>query len=99
MSDTPAGQLLAVYFGSIERNTPRATDSLNHSMILGAGIMRYGLFINGTPRDGETRAGRLQLVNHGCEPGNNAVCEEWVCRATGLVAYFLRSKTVIRSRV
>ena len=46
-----------------------------------------------------TRAGRLQLVYHGCEPGNNAVCEEWVCRATGLVAYFLRSKTVIRSRV
>ena len=28
MSETPAGQLLAVYFGSIERNAPRAMDFL-----------------------------------------------------------------------
>ena len=95
VSGIPAGTLLAVYFGSIERFRPGAMDFLNHSLAQGKLDLDYELFVDGTPREGDTRPGRLQLFNHCCEPGNNAVCEEWECSETGLIAYFLRSIDVI----
>ena len=88
----PTGTLLAVYSGSLERVQPGEEDSLNHSMAQGKVDFQYDLLVNGTPRPGDTRPGRLQMVNHCCEPGNTAVCEEWSCDVTGLIAYFLRSK-------
>ena len=88
----PSGTLLAAYSGSLERILPGEEDSLNHSMAQGKLDFPYDLRVNGTPSPGDTRPGRLQLVNHGCAPGNNAICEEWHCPVTGLTAYFLRSK-------
>jgi hypothetical protein len=88
----PTGTLLAVYSGSLERVQPCEEDSLNHIMALCKVDFQYGLLVNGTTRPGDTRPGRLQLVNHCCEPGNTAVCEEWSCDVTGLIAYFLCSK-------
>jgi hypothetical protein len=72
----PTGTLLAVYSGSLEWVQPGEEDSLNHSMAQGKIDFQYDLLVNGTPRPGDTRPGRLQLVNHCCEPGNTAVCEE-----------------------
>ena len=69
--------------------------AINHSMAQGKLDLDYELFVDGTPREGDTRPGRLQLFNHCCEPGNNAVSEEWECRETGLIVYFLRSSAVI----
>ena len=88
----PAGTLLAVYFGSLERVRPGEENSLNHSMDQGKIDFKYDLRVDGTPRAGDTHPGRLQLVNHSCEPRNNAVSEEWNCSNTGLIAFFLRSK-------
>eukprot|EP00291_Cryptomonas_curvata_P014858 CAMPEP_0172153188 /NCGR_PEP_ID=MMETSP1050-20130122/1286_1 /TAXON_ID=233186 /ORGANISM="Cryptomonas curvata, Strain CCAP979/52" /LENGTH=230 /DNA_ID=CAMNT_0012821657 /DNA_START=744 /DNA_END=1433 /DNA_ORIENTATION=+ len=98
LAEIPRGTLLAAYFGSLERLRPRVMDSLNHSMAQGKLDLDYVLFVDGTPREGDTRPGRFQLFNHCCEPGNNAVCEEWECRETGLFAYFLRSSAVIAPR-
>lgn len=91
----PAGELLAVYFGSLERVRSGEEDSLNHSMDQGRLHFKYDLRVDGTPVPGDTHPGRLQLVNHCCEPGNNAVSEEYHCPETGLIAFFLRSKTDI----
>jgi hypothetical protein len=95
VEEIPRGKLLAVYFGSLERLRPGVMDSLNHSMTQGKLDLDYELFVDGTPREGDTRPGRFQLFNHCCEPRNNAVCEEWECRETGLIAYCLRSSDVI----
>ena len=88
----PGGTLLAAYFGSLERVRPGEDDTLNNSMDQGKLDLKYALLVDGTPRPGDTRLGRLQLFNHCCEPGNNAVCEELHCPDTGLIAFFLRSK-------
>ncbi len=93
--EIPRGKLLAAYFGSLERLRPGVTDFLNHSMAQGQLDLDDELYVDGTPREGDTRPGRFQLFNHCCEPGNNAVSEEWECRETGLIAYFLRSSDVI----
>ena len=95
VDEIPRGKLLAVYIGSIERNRPGVMDSLNHSLAQGKLVFDYDLFVDGTPREEDVRPGRLQLFNHCCEPRNNAVCEEWECRDTGLIAYFLRNSDVI----
>ena len=87
----PTGKYLAVYFGSLERARLGEEDTLNHSMAQGKLDFKYELIIDGTPRRGDTHPGRLQLVNHCCEPDNNSVCEEWSCPDTGLTAFFLRS--------
>ena len=88
----PAGTLLAVYFGSLEQVRSGEEYALNHSRAQGRLDFNYELLIDGTPRRGETHPGCLQLVNHCCKPGNNAVCEEWSCPDTGLTAFFLRSE-------
>ncbi len=95
----PAGTLLAAYFGSLERVRPGEDDTLNHSMHQGKIEFKYELRVDGTPRPGDTRPGRLQLFNHCCEPGNNAVCEEVFCSVTGLMAFFLWSKHDIQPDV
>ena len=77
----PAGTLLAAYFGSLERVRPGEDDTLKHSMHQGRIDFKYELLVDGTPQPGDTRPGRLQLFNHCCEPGNNAVCEEIHCRS------------------
>jgi hypothetical protein len=59
----PTGTLLAVYCGSLERVQPGVEDSLNHSMAQGKVDFQYDLLVNGTPRPGDTRPGRLQPVN------------------------------------
>ena len=91
----PAGELLAVYSGSLERVRSGEEEALNHSMDQGQIDFKYKLFVDGTPSLGDTRPGRLQLVNHCCEPSNNAVCEELHCPDTGLIAYFLLSLSLI----
>ena len=95
VEEIPRSKLLAVYFGSLERLRPGVIDSLNHSMAQGKLDLDYELFVDGTPRERDARPGRFQLFNHCCEPRNNAVCEEWECRETRLIAYFLRSSDVI----
>ena len=95
VEEIPLGKLLAAYVGSLERLRSGEMDSLNHSMAQGKLDLDYELFVDGTPREGDSRPGRLQLFNHCCEPGNNAVSEEWECRETGLIVYFLRSSAVI----
>ena len=62
----PAGELLAVYSGSLERVRSGEEEALNHSMDQGQIDFKYKLFVDGTPRLGDTRPGRLQLVNHSC---------------------------------
>ena len=91
----PAGTLLAAYSGSLERVRPGDEDELNHSMHQGRLEFGYDLCVDGTPRRGDSRPGRLQLFNHCCEPDNNAVSEEFECPDTGLIAFFLRSKVDI----
>ena len=95
-TDVPPGILLAVYFGSLEKACTEVQDTLCHSMHMGRLAFQYELFVDGTPRPGDDRPGRMQLVNHACSPYHNAVCEEWICPTTGLQAYFLRSREVSR---
>ncbi len=95
VEEIPRGTLLATYFGSLERFRPRVMDFLNHSIAQGKLVLDYELFVDCTPRKEDIRPGRFQLFSHCCEPRNNAVCEEWECRETGLIAYFLRSSAVI----
>ena len=82
VEEIPLGKFLAAYFGSLERLRPGVMDFLNHSMAQGELVLDDELFVDGTPREGGTRPGRFQLFNHSCEPGNNAVCEEWEYRET-----------------
>jgi hypothetical protein len=95
----PAGTLLAMYSGSLERTRPGEEDVLNHSMNQGRLEWEYDLHVDGTPRLGDTRPGRLQLFNHSCAPHNNAVIEEKHCPDSGLIAFFLRSKDAIPPHV
>jgi hypothetical protein len=95
----PANTLLAAYTGSLERARPGEEDVLNHSMNQGRLQWEYDLHVDGTPRLGDTRPGRLQLFNHSCTPHNNAVCEEKHCPDTSLIAFFLRSKAAIPPNV
>ncbi len=64
VEEIPGGKLLAVYFGSLERLRPGVMDSLNHSMAQGQLDLDYELFVDGTPRERDTRPGRFQLFNH-----------------------------------
>jgi hypothetical protein len=59
---------------------------------------KYKLCCGGTPRLGDTRPGRLQLVNHSCKPSNNlnTVCNEFHSQDTGPTAYFLHSRQDIK---
>ena len=41
IAEVPEGTLLAVYFGSIERDEPGVMDSLNHSIALGKLVLPY----------------------------------------------------------
>jgi hypothetical protein len=59
VDEIPRGKLLAVYIGSIERNRPGVMDSLNHSLAQGKLVFDYDLFVDGTPREEDTRPGRL----------------------------------------
>ncbi len=97
---------MAAYFGSLERVLPGEDDTLSHSMHQGRIDFKYELLVDGTPQPGDTRPGRLQLFNHCCEPGNNAVCEEVFCSVTGLIfgpsmisSLMSRSGSRIRNRL
>ena len=92
--DVPPDTLLAVYSGSLEKACTEVQDTLRHSMHMGILVFKYELYVDGTPRLGDGRPGRMQLINHACAPYHNSVCVEWTCPSTGLQAYLLRSRDV-----
>ena len=59
----PAGTLLAVYSGSLERVRSGEEDALNHSMDQGKIDFNYDLRVNGTPRAGDTHPAGAPATN------------------------------------
>ena len=78
----PPGKRLAVYSGFAREAEYGHNTRRQHDLHIGDIGIGCSLVIDGSPglsAQDDARPGRLQMINHGCEPHNNCVCTRELC--------------------
>ena len=88
----PAGTRLAAYSGLLREAQPGPSTRRRHDMSIGDPGIGYQIVVDGSPglsSADDARPGRLQMVDHACQPHNNCVCTRVLCGDSQLPAFFL----------